>query len=107
LNEQYNHLDPVALLEKLKKLQSKLFEYAWCSNDIQETVEPLALVNDLIESNEPKKSSSDIKYGHQGVESERIELHHYRHTKKKVATKAPGIREQGKILLIKYGTKLS
>jgi hypothetical protein len=28
LNEQYERLDPVALLEELKTLQSKLFKYA-------------------------------------------------------------------------------
>lgn len=32
LNEQYECLDPVTLLEELKKLQSKLFEYAWCGS---------------------------------------------------------------------------
>jgi hypothetical protein len=28
-------LDPVALLEELKKLQSKLFELKWSSNSVQ------------------------------------------------------------------------
>ena len=49
LDEQYERLDPVVLLEKLEELQSKLFEYAWSNNDIKKTPEPLAMPTNLIE----------------------------------------------------------
>jgi hypothetical protein len=89
LNEQYDRLDPITLLEKLKKLQSKLFEYAWCSNEAQETTEPLAVLNDFIGESEPKRTSSIIKNGHQDTDSEKLEIHHYRHTKKPSRNKSP------------------
>jgi hypothetical protein len=89
LNEQYDRLDPVTLLEKLKKLQSKLFEYAWCSNVIQEETDPLTVLSDFIGKSEPKKASNDIKNGDQYIESEKVELHHYRHTKKTSINKRP------------------
>ncbi len=54
LNEQYERLDPVALLEELKKLQSKLFEYAWCGSDTLETANPLAILNNSLALSKPQ-----------------------------------------------------
>jgi hypothetical protein len=60
LNEQYEHLDPVALLEELKRLQSKLFEYAWCGSDALETIDPLARLNNSLALPELHESSNNI-----------------------------------------------
>jgi hypothetical protein len=40
LDEQSERLDPVGLLVRLEKLQSKLFNYAWSKSTIFETPEP-------------------------------------------------------------------
>ena len=89
LNEQYERLDPVALLEELKKLQSALFEYAWCSSDTPETADPITMLNNLIAQPEPKKSPCNIENGSRDLACEKVELHHYRHTKKTSSNKRP------------------
>jgi hypothetical protein len=85
LNEQYEHLDPVALLEELKRLQSKLFEYAWCGSDALETIDPLARLN----KPELHESSNNLNDISRELISEKVELSHYRHTKKKNSHKRP------------------
>lgn len=89
LNEQYECLDPVALLEELKKLQSKLFEYAWCGSGTLETADPLAILNDLLVLPEPRGPSSNINNSSLELASEKVELDHYRHTKKTDSNKRP------------------
>jgi len=89
LNEQYDRLDPVALLEELKKLQSKLFEYAWCGSDTLETPDPLARLNNLIALPEPKESSNNSNNSSRDLASKKVALYHYRHTKKTNSNKRP------------------
>jgi len=89
LNEQYKHLDPVALLERLEKLQSALFEHAWISNGAHETTEPLATLNNLIALPEPEKLSNNTKIGSQDLAPITAKLYHYRHTKKTDKNKRP------------------
>ena len=82
LNEQYERLDPVALLEELKSLQSKLFEYAWRGNETLETADPLAILNKSFALSVPQGASSNIDNSSWGLASENVALDHYRHTKK-------------------------
>jgi len=60
LNEQYEHLDPVALLEELKRLQSKLLEYAWCGSDALETIGPQTRLNNSLALPELHESSINL-----------------------------------------------
>ena len=87
LDEQYERLDPVALLEKLEELQSKLFEYSWSKNDIQKKSEPLAMLTNLIELPVLKNTSSDIDARNQDHPRQKAKLCHYRYTKKTESNK--------------------
>jgi hypothetical protein len=89
LNEQYEQLDPVALLEELKRLQSQLFEYAWCGSDALETIDPLARLNNSLALPELHESSNNINDISRELISEKVELSHYRHTKKTNSNKRP------------------
>ena len=90
LNDQYKALDPVALLEKLKILQSKLFQYAWSCNDTpQETKESVAMMNNLMALPESKNRSFNIKKDSLDLAPKKTKLHHYRHTKKNDSNKRP------------------
>lgn len=82
LNEQYKQLDPVALLDKLEELQSKLFEYAWFGGGTNEITAPLAVLNNLIAPPKLEKPSNDIKRSPQDLDQKTAKLCHYRHTKK-------------------------
>jgi hypothetical protein len=82
LNEQYECLDPVTLLEELKKMQSKLFEYAWCGSGTLETADPLAILNNSLVLPKAQGASSNIDDSNRKLTSEKVELYHYRHTKK-------------------------
>ena len=89
LDAQYERLDPVTLLEKLEKLQSKLFEYAWSKNGINEKIESSTVPIKRIDLPEPKKTSSDIKNRDQDLASEKSKLYHYKHTRKTDKNKRP------------------
>jgi hypothetical protein len=89
LSEQYERLDPVALLEELKKLQSTLFDYAWLGSGRLETADPLAMLNNLLVLPEPKKSPNNILNRSRDLTSEKVVLSHYRHTKKGNNPKRP------------------
>lgn len=89
LNEQYERLDPVALLEELKKLQSKLFEYAWCDSDTLETADPLAILNNSLVLPVAQGQPNNIRNSNRELTSEKVELYHYRHTKKTDRNKKP------------------
>lgn len=82
LNEQYERLDPVALLKRLEKLQSNLFEYAWSNNNIRETAKSQAILTNLIELPEPEKPSNNRNNNNQDLAPEKATLYHYRYTKK-------------------------
>jgi hypothetical protein len=74
LNEQYECLDPVSLLEELKKLQSKLFEYAWCGSGTLETEDPLAILNNSLVLPEAQGSSSNINNNNRELTSEKVDV---------------------------------
>jgi hypothetical protein len=71
LNEQYECLDPVDLLEELKKLQSKLFEYSWCGSGTLETADPLAILNNSLVLLEAQWAFSNINNNNRELTSEK------------------------------------
>jgi len=89
LNEQYERLDPVALLEEMKTLQSKLFKYAWSGSETLETADPLAILNKSFALSEPQGPSSNIDNSSRGLASKNVALDHYRYTKKTNINKKP------------------
>jgi hypothetical protein len=89
LNEQYERLDPVALLEEMKTLQSKLFKYAWSGSETLETADPLAILNKSFALSEPQRPSSNIDNSSRGLASKNVALDHYRYTKKTNINKKP------------------
>ncbi len=74
LNQQYDKLDPVLLLEKLKQLQTNLFQHAWSSKATQKLQgqSPL-LKNETATNIEPKSKNEN---------NDITQLDHYRHTGK-------------------------
>lgn len=89
LGEQYKMLDPVALLAKLERLQSQLFEYAWSNNGNHRTIEAPVAPHDLIALPEPKEATENSERKNIASTSEKAILYHYRQTKNNDDSKRP------------------
>lgn len=106
LNEQYKALDPVPLLEKLKILQSKLFQYAWSCNDTpQETKESVAMMNNFMALPESKNRYFNIKKDSLDLAPKKRSFIIIDIARKMIATKDLETGKPEKILLNRYGTK--
>jgi hypothetical protein len=66
-----------------------LFEYAWCGSGTFETADPLAILNNSLVLPEAQGPFSNINNNNRELTSEKVELYHYRHTKKTDSNKRP------------------
>jgi len=89
LDEQYKILDPVALLEKLERLQSQLFEYAWSYNGRHRTIEDPVAPHELLALTDSKEATGNSERKNLAGTSDKAMLYHYRHTKKNDDSKRP------------------
>ena len=89
LNRQYDKLDPVELLGKLKQLQSKLFQYSWLSNATQEIDGEPSISNSSAEILGNSETAINIDSKSKKAINGITQLSHFRYTGKTDKRKGP------------------
>ena len=89
LNRQYEKLDPVILLNKLKQLQTTLFQHAWSSNIIHEADGQSPRLNNDAETLGANEAAANVDSSCKNEIIETAQLDHYRHTGKTDKRKGP------------------